>query len=63
MPIERRDILPGYSISRILKGSWHLSSGHGPGIERDQAIRDMAAFVEAVSPPSTAPTTTWASSS
>ncbi len=47
MPIERRDILPGYSISRILKGSWHLSSGHGPGIERDQAIRDMAAFVEA----------------
>lgn len=47
MPIERREILPGYSISRILKGNWHLSSGHGPGIERDQAIRDMAAFVEA----------------
>ena len=46
MTIERREILPGYSVSRILKGSWHLSSGHGPSIERDQAIRDMAAFVE-----------------
>ena len=47
MHIERREILPSYGISRILKGSWHLSSGHGPGIEREQAIRDMAAFVEA----------------
>ena len=47
MVIERREVLPGYSISRILKGGWHLSSGHSQGIERSQAIRDMAAFVEA----------------
>lgn len=47
MPIERLEILPGYSISRLLKGGWHLSSGHSEGVERDQAIRDMAAFVEA----------------
>jgi aryl-alcohol dehydrogenase-like predicted oxidoreductase len=43
----RIDMAPGYSISRLLKGGWHLSSGHGAGYDRDQAIRDMAAFVEA----------------
>ena len=47
MGIEQREILPGYSISRILKGGWHLSSGHSEGVDRDQAVRDMAAFVEA----------------
>ena len=47
MTIERREILPGYSISRILKGGWHLATGHSGGIEREQAIRDMAAFAEA----------------
>lgn len=47
MTIERREILPGYSISRLLKGGWHLSSGHGAGVERGRAIDDMAAFVEA----------------
>jgi aryl-alcohol dehydrogenase-like predicted oxidoreductase len=47
MTIERREILPGYSISRILKGGWQLASGHGEGIERDRAVADMAAFVEA----------------
>ncbi|MCW5770336.1 MAG: aldo/keto reductase [Rhodospirillaceae bacterium] len=41
------ELTPGYTISRLLKGGWHLSSGHSEGIERDQAIRDMAAFVEA----------------
>lgn len=47
MTIERQEILPGYSISRLLKGGWHLSSGHSQGVERAQAIRDMANFVEA----------------
>lgn len=47
-PAERRAaIAPGYTISRLLKGGWHLSSGHGAGYDRDGAIRDMAAFVEA----------------
>lgn len=46
MSIERLEILPGYSISRILKGGWHLASGHNESVERDQAIKDMAAFVE-----------------
>ena len=44
---RRAAIAPGYTISRLLKGGWHLSSGHGAGYDRDGAIRDMAAFVEA----------------
>ncbi|MBM3504917.1 MAG: aldo/keto reductase [Alphaproteobacteria bacterium] len=47
MTIERIDLVPGYSISRLLKGGWQLSSGHSEGWERGQAIKDMAAFVEA----------------
>jgi aryl-alcohol dehydrogenase-like predicted oxidoreductase len=39
-------IAPGYDISRIIKGGWHLAGDHGP-IDREQAMLDMAAFVEA----------------
>lgn len=45
--IERTTLAPGYTVSRLLKGGWHLSSGHSSGIQRSQAIEDMAAFVEA----------------
>jgi aryl-alcohol dehydrogenase-like predicted oxidoreductase len=45
--IERRELSPGYEISRLLKGGWHLSSGHNASVERQKAIDDMAAFVEA----------------
>jgi aryl-alcohol dehydrogenase-like predicted oxidoreductase len=37
---------PGYDISRIIKGGWHLAGDHG-AIDREQALHDMAAFVEA----------------
>ena len=47
MTIERIEIRPGYSISRILKGGWHLAAGHNAGVDREKAIDDMAAFVEA----------------
>ncbi len=47
MTVERREIRPGYSISRILKGGWQLASGHGEAIDRERAVADMAAFVEA----------------
>lgn len=43
--IPRATLLDGYSISRIIKGGWHLAGDHG-AIEPRQAIRDMAAFVE-----------------
>jgi aryl-alcohol dehydrogenase-like predicted oxidoreductase len=46
MSVERIEIAPGYSISRLIKGGWHLAGGHG-AVDRAQAIRDMAAFVEA----------------
>ena len=44
--VERIELAPGYSISRIIKGGWHLAGGHGI-IDPDQAVRDMAGFVEA----------------
>jgi aryl-alcohol dehydrogenase-like predicted oxidoreductase len=44
--IPRTTLAPGYDISRIIKGGWHLAGGHGR-VERDQALADMAAFVEA----------------
>ena len=44
--VERAELKPGYDISRILKGGWHLAGDHGD-IDRTQAVKDMAAFVEA----------------
>ncbi len=45
MSVERFKIEPGYDISRLIKGGWHLAGGHGD-VDRDQAIKDMAVFVE-----------------
>lgn len=44
--IERTELIPGYTISRIVKGGWHLAGGHGP-IDPRRAVEDMKAFVEA----------------
>ena len=44
--IPQVELAPGYCISRLIKGGWHLAGGHGP-VEADAAVRDMAAFVEA----------------
>jgi len=46
MSVERLEIEPGYDVSRLIKGGWHLAGGHGR-IDRAQAIRDMATFAEA----------------
>ena len=46
MSIERINLQPDYSISRIIKGGWHLAGGHGK-ISEQQAISDMKAFMEA----------------
>ena len=43
--VQRIELRPDYSISRIIKGGWHLAGGHGY-INREQAIVDMLAFVE-----------------
>lgn len=44
--IPRYPLSDDYTISRIIKGGWHLAGDHGL-IEPDQAQRDMAAFVDA----------------
>ena len=46
MAVTRYSLTPDYSISRIIKGGWHLAGGHG-SIQQEQAIEDMRAFVEA----------------
>lgn len=43
--LTRIELAKGYEISRIIKGGWHLAGDHGV-IDPDQAVRDMAAFVE-----------------
>lgn len=40
------DLAPGYTISRLIKGGWHLAGGHG-AIDPATACRDMAEFVDA----------------
>jgi aryl-alcohol dehydrogenase-like predicted oxidoreductase len=44
--IPRFALSGDYTISRIIKGGWHLAGDHGV-IDPDQAQRDMAAFVDA----------------
>ena len=44
--IPRFDCGAGYTISRLIKGGWHLAGDHG-AIEPRQVIADMARFVEA----------------
>lgn len=46
MQTSRIELAPGYSISRVLKGGWHLAGGHGT-VDENQAIEDMKAFVAA----------------
>jgi aryl-alcohol dehydrogenase-like predicted oxidoreductase len=46
MSVERIAIAPGLEVSRIWKGGWHLSGGHG-AIDPAAAIEDMRAFAEA----------------
>jgi aryl-alcohol dehydrogenase-like predicted oxidoreductase len=43
--IPQVELAPGYAISRLIKGGWHLAGGHG-SVDPAQACRDMAAFVE-----------------
>jgi len=44
--VPRFALAPGYSISRLLKGGWQLAGGHG-AVERERALTDMGAFVDA----------------
>lgn len=44
--IPRLALASDYSVSRLIKGGWHLAGGHG-AIDPAQATRDMAEFVDA----------------
>jgi aryl-alcohol dehydrogenase-like predicted oxidoreductase len=46
MTVERFELSPGYTISRLLRGGWQLAGGHGE-VQRDRAIADMRAFLDA----------------
>jgi len=45
--VERAELAPGSSLSRLIKGHWQLGDGHGATFDRRVALADMAAFVEA----------------
>jgi aryl-alcohol dehydrogenase-like predicted oxidoreductase len=44
--LPRRELAPGYTISRVLKGGWQLAGGHGP-VDAQAALADMDRFVDA----------------
>ncbi|MCV2868936.1 aldo/keto reductase [Defluviimonas sp. WL0002] len=44
--VETAELRPGYRISRVIKGGWQLAGDHG-AVDRDAAITDMDAFLEA----------------
>ncbi|SLN53411.1 aldo/keto reductase [Roseisalinus antarcticus] len=44
--VDRTELAPGFDISRIIKGGWHLSGGHGP-VDPDRAVREMDDYVRA----------------
>jgi aryl-alcohol dehydrogenase-like predicted oxidoreductase len=45
--VERIELAPGYSVSRIIKGNWQLAERHGQPVERQAALDGMLRFVEA----------------
>ncbi len=42
---QRTELVPGYAISRIVKGGWQLAGGHG-SVDREAAIDDMFRYVD-----------------
>jgi aryl-alcohol dehydrogenase-like predicted oxidoreductase len=46
MSVEMAELVAGYRTSRLIRGGWQLAGGHGD-VDRERAIADMAAFVDA----------------
>jgi aryl-alcohol dehydrogenase-like predicted oxidoreductase len=40
------ELIPGYTISRVIRGGWQLAGGHG-AIDREQAVADLVAAFDA----------------
>ena len=53
MSVERLELAPGYSISRIIGGGWQLSAGHGTSVryarpvDRRAVVDDLLRLVDA----------------
>ena len=46
--VPRWEIVPGYSIARIVNGGWQLSEGHGArSIDADAAVDGLSKLVDA----------------
>jgi len=46
--IERFELAPGYSISRLVNGGWQLSTGHRPGsLDRQAVIHELRHLADA----------------
>lgn len=44
--MQRFPLAPDYEISRVIRGGWQLSSGHG-AVRSDDPVADMVAFADA----------------
>ncbi|MBX6320882.1 MAG: aldo/keto reductase, partial [Rhodospirillaceae bacterium] len=44
---ETVELAPGYRVTRLLRGGWQLSEGHGEPVPTEAAIEGMMAFAEA----------------
>ncbi|MFE0758417.1 aldo/keto reductase [Inquilinus sp. NPDC058860] len=44
--MQRVPLAPDYEISRVIRGGWQLSSGHGT-VRSDDPVADLAAFADA----------------
>ncbi|HEY9346921.1 MAG TPA: aldo/keto reductase, partial [Inquilinus sp.] len=44
--MQRLPLAPDYEISRVIRGGWQLSSGHG-AVRSDDPVADMVAFADA----------------
>lgn len=45
MTVERVELAAGYAISRMIRGGWQLSGGHGD-VDRERAVADMFDFLD-----------------
>ncbi|MDG2356412.1 MAG: aldo/keto reductase [Paracoccaceae bacterium] len=43
--VETIELRPGYNISRVIRGGWQLSGGHG-SVDRKAAVSDMKTFLD-----------------
>ena len=43
--VETIELRPGYNISRVIRGGWQLSGGHG-SVDKKAVLLDMKTFLD-----------------